>query len=256
MTKIRPLIQSSSEYLFISFSGKHNREVGREVPKFFRSSTLQLHLTTTGMRVLVETCAEWAMRKGMITSEERDAISGLNGHSSAITKKYYVFLDRGSEISQAQALFALPTLSSTDSPFSPPTCPPRQPPASTNDVDAPSIDPLPLPLQVETPFPTGWTMREDLRHKQWGASHPCQAANPKKVVWSDGELDYLRQWLEDQMQFFPDLEQNTACWRALEHINNCPQARSVFHRNHVLSTGRLRSGFDNLMPRIRKEKDV
>ena len=255
MNKIRPLIQSSSEYLFISFSGKHNREVGREVPRFFRTSSLQLHLTTTGVRVLVETCAEWAMRKGMITSEEREAISGLNGHSSAITKKYYVFLDRGSEISQAQALFSLPALSSTDSPFLPSTCPPQQP-ASTNDIDALSTDLLPLPLQLEAIAPPGWAMREDLRHKQWGASHPCQAVNPKKVVWSDEELNYLRQWLEDQMRLFPDLEHNTACWRALEHINNCPQARAVFHRNHVLTTGRLRSGFDNLMPRMRKDKDV
>ena len=206
----------------------------------------------------METASEFALRQGLITSEQREAVSGLNGHSSAITKKYYVYLDRGSEISRAQALFELSSLPSASSPSL--LLPPAGGLAAGPDVTA-SVDPLPVPLPL--PLPTGaanvaevplqWTMREELKHKEWGTAHPCQAVNPKKVVWSDDELNYLRRWLEDQMRLFPDREQNTACWRALEDIMSCPEARAVFHRNHILSTGRLRSGFDHLMPREKKK---
>jgi hypothetical protein len=52
--------------------------------------TLQVNLTTTGIRALVEMEANESLKAGIITETEREAVSNVNGHSSNMTKKYYL----------------------------------------------------------------------------------------------------------------------------------------------------------------------
>ena len=273
---IRPMVSSTSEYLFINFLGEHHKALGREIPKFFRSTSAgQLHITSTSLRCLVETAAEYALRRGALTSEEREAISGINGHSSVCVKRFYLLMNRCEEVEKGQALFRMlmptpsessqsPSRSLIPSMASSPLTSPSSPQPESIALEPPCPAPVrletdaelfPLPLPVVDRVPATWRLQHNPQPIEWGARHPCQAKNPKKVPWSDDEREYLANWIHTQTTLHPDLEQNTAVWRCLQHINSSPDVWAIFHPNHVLTTGRLRSGFDSLAPRSRRETE-
>ena len=63
--------------------------VGAYVTSFFHD-TLEIHLTPTALRSLVETTAQEAYDENRISRKQREAIMDMNGHSSQTTKDFYV----------------------------------------------------------------------------------------------------------------------------------------------------------------------
>jgi hypothetical protein len=79
-----------------------NGELGKHLTSFFKSQ-LQLHITTTTIRAIVETAAEDALKKGIIDGIKRAAISNVNGHSGATTQRHYVKNSRISDVHDGRA---------------------------------------------------------------------------------------------------------------------------------------------------------
>jgi hypothetical protein len=77
-------------------------ELGKHLTSFFKSQ-LQLHITTTTIRAIVETAAEDALKKGIIDGIKRAAISNVNGHSGATTQRHYVKNSRISDVHDGRA---------------------------------------------------------------------------------------------------------------------------------------------------------
>ncbi|MDP3787819.1 MAG: hypothetical protein Q8Q60_00705, partial [Candidatus Chromulinivorax sp.] len=64
--------------------------------------------------------------------------------------------------------------------------------------------------------------------------------SPKKVKWSEEELDWMREWKRVNI-LGEDTEQEVA--RCLQAIRSNPKAHLIFHEHHVRDSGRLRSGY-------------
>ena len=75
--------------LFVNSAGEKDTNIGRSVTYFF-GRTLNLHITTTAIRSLIETNAEDALQSSRITTTDRIAISNMNGHSSQTVRDYYL----------------------------------------------------------------------------------------------------------------------------------------------------------------------
>jgi hypothetical protein len=82
----------------------------------FFNKSLNLHITSTTIRSLMETHADKMMKRGEITEEERTAVMTINGHSSSTTRNYYIRQDRAANIRNSRAIFGrLPETENTQS---------------------------------------------------------------------------------------------------------------------------------------------
>jgi hypothetical protein len=93
------------EPLLLNFlHGGHNANVGQAITHFYIGES-KIHLTTTAIRSLLETTAEHLYRQGHLSTEAKKSVEGINGHSSAVVKNYYLKLNRAEEVHHARALF-------------------------------------------------------------------------------------------------------------------------------------------------------
>jgi hypothetical protein len=92
----------SFEALWLDYDGNKlaAANIGRWVTNYWQKKT-KTSTSTTTCRALVETIAHRAHLDGEITTSQRDAITGVNGHSSQIAQDYYLFHDRQTEASLA-----------------------------------------------------------------------------------------------------------------------------------------------------------
>ncbi len=95
---------SKTDRLWLNWNGSvmDKGQLGRHLTAFFKSQ-LQLHITTTTIRAIVETAAENALRKGVIDQTLRAAISNVNGHSGATTLRHYVMQSRIDDVHNGRA---------------------------------------------------------------------------------------------------------------------------------------------------------
>jgi hypothetical protein len=86
--------------------------------------------------------------------------------------------------------------------------------------------------------------RPQLVHANWGTAHPCfHQNNPKRVKWSDEEIDYLSQWFNFNIKKYPNMTNPTS--KCLAAIKSDPNALPIFHSHHILNSARLRVGYDH-----------
>jgi hypothetical protein len=98
-------IKSMEEPLWITFNGGNEIDVGKLVSNYFKRK-LNISITTTNIRSLVETETETLYRNGMISKSERSAISFINGHTSQTTNDYYVRENMNQHVDQARNVFS------------------------------------------------------------------------------------------------------------------------------------------------------
>jgi hypothetical protein len=98
-------IKSMEEPLWITFNGGSEIDVGKLVSNYFKRK-LNISITTTNIRSLVETETETLFRNGMISKSERSAISLINGHTSQTTNDYYVRENMTQNVDQARNVFS------------------------------------------------------------------------------------------------------------------------------------------------------
>ena len=102
---IRPKIKTrANDFFFIDLKGK-KINMGQKLTNYFESR-MNLHITTNTIRSIVETEMDQLHEAGAITNAERNAIMNMNGHSSMITKDYYIRKDRAQDVKHALSAFA------------------------------------------------------------------------------------------------------------------------------------------------------
>jgi hypothetical protein len=99
-------VADETKPLWLRWNGDAYSEdlIGDAVIAFFKKKA-NLRCGTTMIRSLIETNMESLHQKNVITKEERAAVSNLNGHSSAITKNYYVLQSRTQDVQHAMRAF-------------------------------------------------------------------------------------------------------------------------------------------------------
>ena len=246
------------EHLFLDFDGEViGDKVGEYVTRFFRSHGL--HMTTTTLRSLMETTADQYEKAGMITHEQRLAVSSINTHSSRITQDYYVRSDIDKDVHLARLAMS-PLLSpeesrgfaSTQGQFDASVglflpSPLGNIPSSTQGQFESPVGPFaPSPVCSHFPPPCRDLVMPVLG---WGIKHPdyqkFSAKSGKPVTraeWSPAELEYMGRWYHDFRQENPDLQRMSSIF--LSHLKKDKAAIGIFHTIHTLDSKRIRYGFD------------
>ena len=199
-------LESDCVWLWLTFEGSQHRQIGSYVTKLF--TTYDFHITTCDLRSLAETRSNNAMLGGTISPAQRDAITDLNGHSSQVTRDYYLKTDRLAQSKAGREGFAqmigFPVDQGKDMPFHWP------------DEDMPDV-------------PT------------YGTAHPDKD-NPitKRARWTDEEVNFIGQWTRAYLGENPHATRVLS--KLLHHIWKTPSCHAIFHPRHVLTTTRLKSG--------------
>ena len=275
---VRPKMKKRpDDFLFIDLGG-NKIDVGRKITNFFEGA-LSLHITTTTIRSIVETEMHSLHEEGKINTVQRNAIMNLNGHSSRITKDYYIRKDRAKDVANAFVAFKalLPA-------------PDQQPPhverkrsriiydTDSNDEDedhdddyananaatvrdvvyaAPTVVPdtprVVLNSLAFTPLvinpPPAAAVRLSINEPQIRSeSSPTPKSSEKRVRWTDEEINYVGRWCKNALAQNPTFSNNLVA-RCLHHIHGNSAALSIFHEHHILNSGRLKHGFDTYKER-------
>jgi hypothetical protein len=82
---------------------------------------------------------------------------------------------------------------------------------------------------------------DDFDYDVWGSLHPDGGKeNLKRARWTDEEVNYIGEKIAKLEKTSP----HRLIARCLAIIKADPDAKAIFHENHVLDSGRLRSGYD------------
>jgi hypothetical protein len=201
--------------------------------------------------------------QGVITPEQRESISNINGHSSSTTKDYYVKLSRHDDVSNTvnafdafQSQYASPSKESII--YKDQQCTSYKDENidwkalfddgencnimdSVNLFDSnvamqinpyTSIQPLPLPVATL-----------NLNEGIIGLKHPDQNEKARKAKWTDEEVDIVGEWCLSTLQSKPEWGPCIIS-KCLSHIMKNKSIREVFHPIHIASSARLRYGYD------------
>lgn len=283
MDHIRPLRQcpatsAPEASLWLNFAGLADLKLGQKVVRFFRG-TIDLHMTTNAIRSLVETTMNEAHLKGDITHEEQQSVHAINGHSGKTTADYYILCDRTNEVTSARNAFerisrpaarrpdedfggsatddsagSTPLATPLGTPSSAPLNSPQQTPARSSTPfgtpATPAIRPFSTP-QSSTPRPIlspSWPQRDALVAADWGTAHPDYGQEGKRACWTDEEVRYIGNYCDAKLARNPGCSNIVA--DCLKHMHSDPAAISIFHKIHVLDSGRLRNGYRLYQERI------
>lgn len=151
-------------------------------------------MTTTTIRTLVETTASQMVDEGTITQTQRTAIRNINGHSSQTTEDYYILKDRWTDANNGKAMFDALLGDTNDANLS-----------GTDTMDAlPDTPPQVLgnSYMSGTQLPLLPWNRSTSAVKPWGRLHPVTStsetgAKPRRVQWSEDELQYIATWVQE-----------------------------------------------------------
>ena len=91
-----------------------------------------------------------------------------------------------------------------------------------------------------------WPTHDNLKAANWGRAHPDFGKDAKKLKWSDSEIRYVVGWCENAVRLNPE-SKKTVISKCLKAIYNDPEAIMIFHKHHVLNSGRLRGGYRTAM---------
>jgi hypothetical protein len=221
--------------LWVTFHGERDKLVGQRVTAFFKRH-LQLHITTTAIRSLVETTMDTLHVQGRITAEQRASVHSINGHSGAVAKDYYIHKVRGEDVQHAREAFLEMFDRSDDAAVDD---------DDNNDNNGPSghaRSPQAVSVSARGPEPpSSWQERTAPVAIDFGTAHPDYKSTSIKAHWTDEEKEYVGKWCArvlNENQFTCNV---VAKCRA--HILDDPAAWPIFHANHVLDSGRLRNGY-------------
>ncbi len=216
--------------LWLQCSGKKitNADISHLVKRFF-VRTMQLNVTTTSIRKLVEMEMEAAVRAKIISPQERIAVQNINGHTSAVVQDFYLKLDR-----TADAAFGRDAFSKVF----------RHIGAGEEDSGGIVCDPSNV-----------WPDKDELKHAPWGTTHPNftkPTTRNMRVPWSHNEIGYIMGWIARE----GDLALNgNRVARCLHYICKDSSAYPIFHLHHIMNSGRLRTGFDKAMALLHTPPD-
>ena len=169
----------------------------------FFRRTLSISITITTIRGMIETDVAERHARGEISEAGRNAILEVNGHSQAIAKEYYVANQFETTTRLAADAYGLASV-------------------------VPSIGPI-APLEVE----------------QWGIDHPDRsiAHDNSRARWTSEEKDYLLAAADDIITECGGIAPARLMKNCLVRIKEDQSTRRIFHKRHIMTTDRLRTGY-------------
>ena len=253
------LLQNPTDPLWLTFDGEKDDSIGHKVTQNF-AEDMQLHITTTIIRSLVETTIDQAFVQGRVSLEEKCAVQAVNGHTSQVVKDYYVRKDRARDVYHARSGFASALglqMSSSSEPtvlncVTPPTAAGALNvlPAQALAPPAPLPLPLPLPLHLGGFSPVtpdvgalpNWDTHDTLEYEDWGKDHPDYDKKVGRAKWTQTEVRFITQ--KCRLVLIHNPSRLNLCSRCLKAIKADRNALPIFHVFHILNSARLRVGFD------------
>ena len=245
---VRPQLKlRGNDLVFIDFFGKR-LDIGSKVTAYFQQK-LNLHITITTIRSVVETEMSGAHDRGEISTTERTALMNLNGHSSAITKDYYVRRDRQKDVQHAVSAFSVLSASPENYDY--------DDEGDENDENE-EVTPT-LSAKKRNHFfaddgndesdevisPTRSVKQRNQLFADYEVNAPQNILNKTqtRVKWSTAEITFVGEWCLRTLSRNP-ANQNNIVARCLEHIRSDLQIAEIFHPNHIVSSGRLKHGLE------------
>lgn len=216
---LRPRVATSapldSSFLWLRYDGRQFARLGRVVSRFFKLSPLGLKMGTTSLRALMETVADELASAGAITLAQQRAVTRLNNHSGAVAENHYIMRNGDRDVSTARSVMDV-IFARSPVPLTHASQMRETPDEALQDTAPPEVI-----------FP-----------RELGIDHPSYA-NPlaRRVPWTDKEIDYVGQWLDQYRLKHPNGYNAVAKCR--DHILADPDAMRLFHKNHVLDSQRL-----------------
>ena len=258
---VRPnILQGSLDFVFIDIEG-NQLDLGRKLISFFEIK-LGLHITSTTIRSLVETEVNELRQEGKISQVERESIMNVNGHSSQIVTDYYVRQDREKDVGNAFNVFDV--MNDSIATFSPLADRAEQSKKRNNEMTEndfqihlkrrsvqaeTSVLASPVTTILDQTEHTTTIETDDVLattsniHTSQDAVDKMSSPNPMRVKWTEQEIDYVGKWCTKTLRDNPSNSNNIVA-RCLTHIRNEPAALRLFHKNHILNSGRLRHGYE------------
>ena len=97
--------------LFLTNTAKPEYRMGKLVTNYFEIKTNDtdkpLHLTTNGIRSMYETTASDLHEQGLISLEQKKAVTRLGGHNGATVKRFYLKKDLGKAVTSARQVLSI-----------------------------------------------------------------------------------------------------------------------------------------------------
>lgn len=206
--------------LWLKYNGEQDIYIGKQVTRFFKKE-LDLHITTTNIRGVVETEGHKLHQSGQISDMEMTAIRNINGHSGQVSRDYYLKTSR-----LADADIARNVLITKDDE--------RDAAVLESFIDGePSV--APLLMLNEAP----------VQQHPWGVDHPdINLPQSKRARWTTQELSYIRSWVKSaNIECHKGSKNASRCLKAIRADIDC---HNIFHPRHVTDSSRLRYGVDKV----------
>ena len=91
---VRPFVALADEdeekaFLFLRLDGTQDKKLERYVISFFKTE-LNLHITTTTVRKIVDTTVADLRLRGLLNDAQVDAVHFVNGHTELTSNDFYV----------------------------------------------------------------------------------------------------------------------------------------------------------------------
>ena len=191
---------------------------------------------------------------GIITPEQRRAISNVSGHGPGTAEKYYVLRDRTADARNAASVFekipspeevrvfrpvALAMDSSTQGEGA------RRGEGETRNFMV--LPPVRKAAQVASLSEGDSEFKEvevslDDDYANWGTEHPSYGSAKLKIPWSKAELNHLGKLVKETLASDPDIKGRIYSF-CLKKLRRDPAALPIYHKNHVLNSDRLKTGY-------------
>jgi hypothetical protein len=226
VTYIRPKLVNTSnsltthEPLWLDWNGQAEKGIGRHVTRYF-SQHLDVHITTTAIRSLVETQAQQLFERGVINKEQRESICHINGHSLATAEMFYIERDRIQDVYNTRDFFQLIVANDPDASDS----------RHYDDLDFGSVN---------------WKPHREYEYRDWGQLHPEYGQQKKRYMWTKQELTFIQEWYQDRVLKRCDtgrLMTVASLWNYITKGPGMEKALPIFHTHHILNATRLRHGY-------------
>lgn len=258
LTKVRPKrLTGENDPLWLGSTGLQETEIGQLITCYYEHR-LTLHITTTIIRSLIETEMHAGYKNGLVSQAEKEAVHNLNGHSSQIVQDYYLLEDQRENITSAGRAFDNLYFNRRGKKVTtkvPPAAVPNDDDYYCGDYDDDDDFVVPNFNDFEATPAQPAAAAEDL-YNDWGLKHPERSlTSNKRVTWSNAEIDYIRNFYTKTIKANPAAEK-TIVSRCLKAIQADQNARHLFHRNHTLTSARLRHGYRIFRREIQDDNDL
>ena len=159
----------------------------------------------------------------------RQAVHGINGHSSVITRLHYDFDDREADVVGARKVIDI-----LDERFSP--TPAGM--ASLSPERTTSGSALPKVYASPSTYSSLAVNRPKFTSISWGRMHPDGEKRRSRAVWTEFEIAYIGQFARTYEGHSSNL-----IAQCLRKAFEDQYAHAIFHSLHTLDSGRLRHGY-------------